>query len=228
MGFGWSMLGPLLNYTVVGLIFSHVSRFRSENYVPYLMVGSAVFSFISMSFNAGLTSIIMNESYIKKIYLPKLIFPLNSVCTEVVNFALQMMALCVVIPVFGRLPFSFSLIFVPIGIALVFLFMLGCATLLSVMAVFFRDLAHVVPILLQILFFATPIVYPLEQAPSLIQKLSPINPIFVFVDIIRTPICAGHFAPLTEILTAIVYALIAMTLGFAVLKLNDNKIVFKL
>lgn len=228
LGFAWSMLGPLLNYVVVGLVISNVAKFSANNYLLYLLLGSAVYSFMSASITVGCSSMIANEGYIKKIYLPKFIFPLNGTAMETVNFNLALITLIFMFLAWGKMQLSWSIIFLPVAIAIITLFAVGMGTLLSIMCVFFRDLLHVVPICLQAFFFITPIIYPIEAAPEALRRYLNWNPFYHYVELVRTPLYLNQFPSLREVVLTSTLAVLCFVVGLATLKLFDNKIIFKL
>src|SRR4051812_12305572 len=86
LGFFWSLLGPVLSYIVIAVVFSYASRVSMKNYFVYVFSGAAIFNLLAVTVNNSTTALISNESYIKKIYLPKSIFVMNILAVEVTNF----------------------------------------------------------------------------------------------------------------------------------------------
>lgn len=227
LGWIWSMLGPLLNYLVMGIVISKVARFGTEFYLSNLLLGSLVFNVISTSFNLGGLSLIQNEHYIRKIYLPKLIFPVSSIGMEFVNFLLGFLGLIVVLLFLGGLNVGVDVLVIPLSLVFLFFFSLGIGSILSVVYVFFRDLSHVVPILMQAAFFLTPVIYPEEAIPERYQWLLKFNPFYHFIELIRAPFVKAEVR-LENLVTAGVLGSLALVLGLWVLKSYENKVVFKL
>ncbi|MBL7669088.1 MAG: ABC transporter permease [Bdellovibrionaceae bacterium] len=228
LGFLWSLLNPILNYIVVGSVFYLLSRGNTENYFIFMFTGSAIFNLISTSANQSPHIMIGNEHYIKKIYLPKTIFVLNSILLEFVNFVFSLVALLLLGIAFGRIPISYSLVSLPIVVSFVVLFNFGVAALISVAAVFFRDLIHIVPICTQAAFFATPILYDVSLIPPKYQDLVVYNPFYHFVRCFREPLYSGQLASPLNYCVLIFGAVVVFILGFWVLKYNENRIVFRL
>lgn len=222
------MIGPMLNYLILGLVLLHSSRASaSSDLIAYILFGSVVFNFMSVGFNQGSQSMVANENYIKKIYLPKMIFPVNSVLMEFVNFVLQLMAVTALLAIMGKIQWSWALITLPPFFVFLFLFTLGLAMVGSVVAVFFRDLIHLVPIMMQAIFFLTPIVYVPAQAPEFLARYNQFNPFYIFVEVIRDPLTAKGMT-LALMTPAFFIAIIMFVFGLVVLKTFDNKIVFRL
>lgn len=228
LGFLWSLLNPILNYIVVGFVFYLLSRGRTPNYFLFMFTGSAIFNLISVTANASPYIMLSNEHYIKKIYLPKSLFILNTIFFELVNFVFSLMALVILGMLWGQLSFSWSLLSLPMVLFFILLFNFGLASLLSVATVFFRDFGHITPILTQALYFATPILYTLDLVPEEYLHLVAYNPFFHVVQCFREPLYSNHMAEPLNYLVLIALSLAVFIIGFLVLKRNENRIVFRL
>ena len=119
-------------------------------------------SFLSISLNECAFSIINNEGLIRKIYLPKMVFPLVRVLIALVTFVLSLAALFVLLFPLGARP-SFALLFLPVAIALLAMFALGLGLIVATLNTFYRDCGHLIAVVLQAWYFATPILFPIEQ-----------------------------------------------------------------
>jgi len=228
LGFFWSLLGPVLNYLIIGLVFSFLSKSNTENYFTFMFAGTAIFNLLSVTINQSPNIMISNENYIKKIYLPKSIFILNVVLMEFINFCLGLLALSILGIAFGQLKISPSLLYLPVPILAALFFNIGIASILSIVTVFFRDVNHILPIVMQAAFFGTPIVYPVELAPQQFHYLLKLNPFYYFVESFRFPIYHRQLPPIEITLMTIALSLLVFIIGIAVLKKFDNKIVFRL
>lgn len=228
LGFFWSLLNPILNYIVVGFVFYMLSRGTTPNYFIYFFTGSAIFNLFSVTTNAAPLIMISNEQYIKKIYLPKSIFILNTILFEVVNFIFSISALILLGLAFGRLDFNWSLLSLPLVVFFVMLFNFGIAAFLSVTTVFYRDFVHITPILTQAAFFATPILYSPDLAPPEFQPFIEWNPFFHVVQCFREPFYSGHLAQPLNYAVLSVGSILIFLFGFWILKRNENRIVFRL
>ena len=169
-----------------------------------------------------------NEQYIKKIYLPKSIFILNSILFEMVNFLFSIFALIFLGICFGKIQLSWSLLSIPIVLLFVMILNFGIASFLSVATVFFRDLIHITPILTQAAFFATPILYSLQLVPVEYHSIMTLNPFFHIVQCFREPFYSGHLAEPLNYAVLCFGSIIVFLFGFWVLKRNENRIVFRL
>lgn len=228
LGFFWSLLNPILSYIVVGFVFYIIARGAMHNYVVYMFAGSAIFNLISVTANGATTVMLANEHYIKKIYLPKSIFILNSILFELVNFLFSMLALIVLGFAFGKIELSWSLLTIPFVVLCVVFLNFGISAFLSVASVFFRDFVHITPILTQALYFGTPILYGLEMIPEEHHQLAKLNPFFHIVKCFREPFYSNTVAGPINYAVLGLGSLVMFLFGFWVLKKNENRIVFRL
>lgn len=228
LGFFWSLLNPILNYVVVGFVFYMLSRSSTPNYFIYMFTGSAIFNLISVTTNNSTLVMIANEQYIKKIYLPKSIFVLNSILFEVVNFLFSLTALVLLGGFFGKIELTWSLLSIPIVVFFIMALNFGISAFLSVTTVFFRDFVHITPIITQAVFFATPILYRIEMIPDEYRSYMKYNPFYHIVSCFREPFYSGHLADPKNYIILAIGSLTVFFFGFWFLKRNENRIVFRL
>ena len=238
LGFFWSLLSPLSMIIVMALVFSFVFKVKvgaKGNYTLYLFSGLVPWTFISSSLTTASTSIIENEAFIKKIYLPKHFFPMARVLALIPNFIASIIAIFMIGP-FIKMHYSLSLFFLPISITILLIAMIGLAFVFSVITVYFRDFRFVLEILLQIWFYSTPILYPTSivsrKASSTLHKLfiiyNDINPLRYFMELFQQPICYASLPSNTSFTLAVAYALLIFFVGYIFFKKYDEKLVFVL
>ncbi len=228
LGFLWSLLNPILNYIVVGMVFYLLSRGITPNYFVYMFTGSAIFNLISVTTNASPSIMLVNEPYIKEIYLPKAIFILNTILLELLNFIFSLTALMLLGLLWGKLTLSWSLLSIPFVLFFILLFNFGMASFLSVTTVFFRDFVHITPIITQAAFFATPILYTMDLVPPEYRSMLGFNPFLHVVNCFREPFYSGALANPINYVVLILVSLTVFFLGIWILKKNENRIVFRL
>ena len=141
LGLVWTVLNPLLMMVVITIVFSTLFKQNIPNFPIYYLSGSLIFAFNSESTTTALNSIISNASLIKKVYIPKYLFPLSNVLSGLVNLGFSLIAMFIVMLITDA-PFHATLLLLPIPIFYTFLFSVGLGILLSAVTVFFRDIAH--------------------------------------------------------------------------------------
>lgn len=163
-GYLWTLLNPLLMCGIFYFVFSTFARFDRPHYALELLLGILLWNIIADSVNTSIYSIIGNASLIKKVYLPLEIFPLSVVAGVTVNFICALPVLVIFCLVQGVYPTLDWLWALPISVAVCVLLATGLSLIVSVLAVRFKDTNHFVPVLLQLGFFASPVLYPLSAA----------------------------------------------------------------
>lgn len=227
LGFFWTLLNPLLMMSVMAIVFSTLFAADLKTFTIFLFSGMIPWTFFSSLVTQAGGSFINNEGLIKKIYLPKIIFPLSIAIALLIDSVLSFLALFVIILLIGG-SFSWSLLFTPIAYSLLFIFSLGLGLIMSVATVFFRDLQHVILIVMQGLFFMTPIFYRHDRLGGKLAWIVQFNPVVSFIDLFRAPLETGHLPSITTIAQALMFALSALAIGLFVFLRQEKNIVFRL
>ena len=178
LGYVWSILNPLLMMLLQTLVFSYMFRFQIENFPLYLICGNTLFNFFNESTNMGMGSVLGNSSLIKKVYVPKFIFPISRVVSSFVNLLFSLAAIILVMLI-TRSPFHLTILLVWAPLVLLFLFTCGMALLLSALAVYFRDLQYLYGIVTMAWMYATPLFYPISALPPFMVAIVKLNPLYV-------------------------------------------------
>jgi len=224
LGVLWSLLNPLLTMLVMTLVFQYFFRFEIENFPVYLLSGMTIYTFFSESTTLAMTSVIASEGVIKKIYVPKYIFPLSRVISSLVNLLFSMGAFVLVF-IFTGVQFHWTILLIPIPIIYTFIFSLGIAMLMSSLAVFFRDLTYIYGVLTLLLMYLTPIFWPVSMLSPRMAPIIGLNPLFQFVNYFRSLALWGTIPDLWTNMVCLGYALIALCAGtFIFMKQQDRYI----
>lgn len=228
LGFFWSLLNPILIMLVYSFVFSIVMRLGIKNYAIFLISVLLPFNFLSNSVNYGASSIIANGSLINKIYFPREIIPLSIVFANLFNFLFELIALFIVLAILGY-KFYMYLYLLPVLIIIQFFLVAGSTLLVSSLNVFFRDLQHLISIIMMIWFFGTPIIYPLSMVPEKFRYIMMANPMTVFAIFYRNlfyyvnyPEQLG-FPSARAILIALGITFFIFFLGYAIFKKLEPK-----
>ena len=218
LGYIWTILSPLLMMIVMSLVFSYFFRYEIENYTVYLLSGQLIFNFFSEATNQAMTSIVNNRSLLTKVHLPKYIFPLTKVMSSFVNLLFSLVAIVIML-IITRTPITPTILLFPVSLCYLFLFALGCGLILSVFAVFFRDIYHIYSVVLTALMYFTPIFYDVHIFDgSLTAKLLYLNPLFLYIDYIRSIVLAGVIPSFTLHLYILFYSLFVLRIGMWIYK----------
>ena len=227
LGFFWTLLNPILMMATMSLVFSQVFGISNKMYAVYLFAGMVPWGFLSNSVSESAYCIIASEGLIRKIYLPKLIFPLTKILINLTTFVLSMAALFVLmIPLGAKL--SFALLLLPIAVVLLATFTLGLGLVVATMNTFYRDCGHLVAVFLQAWYFATPIMYEVTRMPEPIRWRFWLNPAYAFIRLFQVILHDGRCPDLTTFLVATGIASVSLGVGYVAFKCHEDKLVFRL
>lgn len=226
-GYLWSLLNPLLQLLVLGVVFSHVVRLGMKDYTLYLFSGLIAWNFFSGTLVQSAVSLVEAETYLKKVYLPKIIFPLSRLILMLIDFLFALAALSI-LGLFLGFHISWTVALVPIAMLSLAIFALGVGIILSVGAVYFRDVNYLLSVGLNLLYFATPILYPITSLPEKFQKYLVFNPLVVQVSLFQKLIYAGQVPEPVEWATAFGMSLFTLLLGWLTLEQFDDDLVFQM
>ena len=225
LGVLWSVLNPLLMMCVLAAVFTNVLKFGDvENFPMYLILGNVLFALMADSTSGAMTSILESAPLIKKIRVAKMIFPLEKVLFQLVNFAISLIAVIVVM-VFFRIAPTVNLLALPLLLIYMLLFCSGLGMLLSALAVFFRDVCHLWGVIITAWTYATPLFSPVALLPDWMQAAEAYNPMYHYVVYFRDIAMYGQWPGIKENLVCLAMALITFAIGFLVFKRTEKKFI---
>ena len=226
LGMLWTVLNPLLMMIVMTIVFSTLFKSTIENFPIYFLAGNLIFTLNSEITNNCTYAIIGNAPLLKKVYIPKYLFPLSKAGSALVNLIFSLIAMFLVMIIL-RVPFLPTLLLLPIPIAYAFLFSVGLGLLLSAVTVYFRDIAYFYSVLLIAWNYFTPVFYPIEILPDFARKLMQLSPLYHYIDYMRNLILHGTFPSLKENLVCLMMGVIMVIIGmFVFYKKQDNFILY--
>lgn len=187
LGVAWAVIQPLFAMIIFAFFFGRVAKLPSDG-IPYPLfayAGLLPWTFFANSVTSGSQSLVGSANLVAKVYFPRILIPIASVSTGLVDFALALLMLAPLFAWQRRWPSTEALIGIPVTIAITYLLSFGLSALLSALVVRFRDLRHIIPFLVQTWMFATPIVYPLSLVPQRWRWLVSLNPMVAIVESFR-------------------------------------------
>jgi ABC-2 type transport system permease protein/lipopolysaccharide transport system permease protein len=226
LGFFWTLLNPLLMMATLSWIFSILFR-RIPNYPLYLFAGMVPWTFLSGSISECTQCIILNEGLIRKIYVPKLVFPLSRLLINLVTLGLSMISLFFLLWPLGARP-SWAMLLLPAAFLLFAMFTLGLGLAVATANTFYRDCGHLVGVFLQAWYFATPILYRAEDFPESALWRFRLNPAYYFIELFHEIIVAGRLPRPGLWACSFLIAAVCLGVGYAIFKSQEDKMVFRL
>ena len=232
LGLVWTVLNPLLMMTVLSIVFSYFfSRYGDvENFPVYLLCGQVIFNFFNESTSIAMGSIVHSGELIKKVYVPKYLFPITKVMSSGVNLLSSMIAL-VIVMVVTRSRVTPTVLLAVFPLLYVLLFSTGVSLFLSAAAVSFRDLMHLYSVVTTAWMYLTPVIYPmsiLDGAPRWAVFIINANPLTAFIKIFRAVVLDGVTAPWILHVQSIIWCAIALVIGSLVFKKSQDKFILKI
>lgn len=227
LGFLWSLLNPLLTMLIMGGVFSTLFKQPFSEFSLYLFSGLLPWNMVSSSLLIGGSSIVTAEGYLKKIYSPKVMYPIAAVGVEVVNFVLSLFGLFILALLWGA-KLSWALFLLPLALTLLALFILGLVFTLSIAVVYFRDLTHIIQILLMGLFYLTPIMYPVDFLSGQLLTLIKFNPFYYFIQLFHTIIFQHSVPDLSNWLVCLLLGFLSFVVGVFVFAAKDKDVIYRL
>ncbi len=226
LGVAWSVLNPLLTMLVITTVFGKLLKIEIDNFATYYIVGFAIWNFFSEATSNSLSSILSSAPLIKKVYIPKYIFPIEKCLFSLVNFFFTLIAVVVVMLFQGVVPSVTALLF-PIPVLYCFVFVCGASLLLSAATVYFRDIQHLYSVLLTMLMYLTPIIYPLSllEGNSFVLKVVKLNPITHYVEYFRGLVMYNTIPSVKENLVCIAMSSVMFLIGALVFKKAQRKFI---
>ena len=185
LGYLWSMLNPLLTMLVMVIVFSALFARGVPHFPIYLLIGNLLFSFMNNACNRALFSVLGSAALLKKIYVPKYIFTLATVTSELVTFLFSLVALIVLI-IFTKAPISARYVFIVIPIVEQYIFCIGLGLFLAQATVFFRDIQHIWGVVSIAWLYLSAIFYPVTILPAWLYSLvTRYNPMYFYIAMFR-------------------------------------------
>lgn len=227
LGIIWSMVEPLLTMIVLALVFGTLFDYRDKSFPVYILAGRLIYSLFSQSTTAALKSIRQNEAMIKKVYVPKYLFPVSSVTFNYILFLISIVVLAAVSLVLGVYPTFYVLLSI-VPLVILFIFSVGIGMLLATLGSFFRDLEYLWNIALMLIMYASAIFYyPDKILDSNVSWLLKYNPLFCIIDNFRSCVF-GEMMDVKMMAFSGCAALITLIIGSIVFAKNQNKFILYL
>ena len=215
LGISWAVIQPLFAMVIFTFFFGRVAKLPSDG-LPYQLfayAGLLPWTLFSNAVTNGSQSMIGSANLVTKVYFPRILVPIASVTTGLVDFALALLMLGPLMLVNRFHPSANALIGIPVAAALTFLTALGLSIWLSALVVRFRDLRHVIPFVVQLWMFATPIIYPLSMVPARWRWLVALNPMAPVVETFRGSLAGRPISVAALAWTALLAVVLILTGG---------------
>lgn len=218
LGVLWSFLNPLLMVAVYAIVFPYIMRTNSiDNYLIFLIVGVIPWNYFTTVITSGSNCVWLNGGIIKKVYFPREILPISVVAAGLINFLISC-AIILLFLIFGGIGLSFQLLWLPLIALIQSAFSLGLLFILSAINVYVRDVEYVVSFILNLLFYATPILYTASMFPEKIRWVLYLNPMTHLIDAYRSIFYYQTMPQISSLLYILVLSVLVLIFGYFVFR----------
>ena len=214
LGFLWTFIDPLLQLVVYTIVFSNIMRMGVSNYEIFLFVALIPWMFFSTCVLSGAGSIIYNQSLVTKIYFPREILPLSVVTSNFINM-IYCSVIVLAVVLFYHMNLNLEVWFMlPVIAFIEYILVIGIVLIVSALTVYFRDLEHILGIIIMAWQFLTPVMYPESFVPSQYQAILYLNPMTPIIISFRDVLYYGKMPVVENLVYAFLWSLIIFICGF--------------
>ena len=224
LGFLWTFLNPLLMLVVYSILFATIMKIQVPQY-PYalfLFVGLVPWTYFATAVQQSTTTIIANNNLVKKIYFPRIILPISVTMTNLVNmlytFAIVFIALLI-----SQAPVTSLYLYLPLIILIQTILVLAFSIILACVTVYFRDLEHIISILMMAWFYFTPIIYPEDYIPSRYLAFFRANPMMPLIDAYRDILMYNKLPDMMGLLYVFMLSVMILVIGYNVFNVLQKR-----
>lgn len=248
LGFLWTLLHPTLLLAVQALVFSQVLRMNFRYLVVYIFAGLVAWQFFSATLDLASRSLLQHEQLLRKVPIPKFVCALSDVlsgCINLVFASIAMFALLGAVQWLGPgeasgaggvapagvgegLALRPQLVLYPVAVVLLTGFLLGLSLITMTLVTWFRDCEHIMTVVLQALYFAVPIVYPVTLVPAGAQGLMKLNPLFHYIALFHHAIVFPSWPSFETWLWCVLSAFGALLAGYVTYKVFEDEYIYRL
>ncbi len=240
LGWSWSLLNPLATVAIFSVVFRFFFRLEFEagdpsglrSFALALVIALLPWNFLSNGINGSMAALVGNSNLIKKVYFPREVLVVSTVSSWVVSLLIEMAVLSGILMLAGNfvVPWLGPVLFL---VLVQFLFVIGLGLGLSVLNVYFRDVEHLVGVMLQFWFYATPVVYPITVVPQEatlfgwelpVRTLYGLNPMVRFVEAYRDCLYDLRFPPLADVAYLVAAAAVTLVAGWLLFRRLEPKL----
>lgn len=225
LGMVWTFLQPLLNMAVLAMVFTNIFGKSEDNvvcYPIYLLTGRLVFEFFTQSTKKALRSFRENASIVKKVYVPKYMYPVSGVLSNFVTSSISFAVLLAVTLLFkltgwsngSAIALGWHLILIIVPLVILLIFSVGVGLILSTLAVYFRDIEYIYDVFCTLLFYMMPVVYNVGRIENrIVNLIIRIDPLYSITEMVRQCVLYGELVSWQAILYSLCWALLTLGLG---------------
>ncbi len=217
LGILWSFVNPLLSALIYAIVFPFILKNTQDNYLTFLVIGIIPWNIFITTIMQGTSCIWINSGIIKKVYFPREILPISVATSGLINFLISFIVIFLFI-IFTGVGFSFYILLLPFIVLIQYLFSLGIIFITSAINVYIRDAEYLINFILNMLFYATPIIYTSSLFPVKARFLLNLNPMTQIITGYRDILLYKQMPQLSNLFVVFILSLILIFIGHKVFK----------
>ncbi len=226
LGVVWTMLGPLLNMIVLTIVFSTMMKFQIANYPVFYMTGLLFWLFFSQTTSSVALQTHDANEMAKRIYVPRSVFVGAAIVVGLVNLALSIVPLVILLVATG-FPLHVTWLYLPISVVVATFFTAGVSFFIYTLGSGFSDVREMYLVVVQALFFLTPVVYHPSIVPPRFRAALWLNPMYYLIQLFRRPIYDGVLPSMALLLLSTAISIACLLFGFVYFSRHVNRLAFQ-
>jgi len=227
LGYVWVILKPLLMFTILNFVFSSIFNFRNSGTPDYpleLLTGLLLFQFFSEATMMGMTSLVSKAQLVTKIYVPRWTIVLGSTMNALFIFGMNLIVLAVFFGIYHKVPTLTGIFTFLVYSIILYILAVAFSFLAAPFYVRFRDLSNVWEILLSVLMYASPIIYPLTMMPDRIQHLMLLSPFAFIINFAKQGLINNAYTTVWHFIWLLIGIIVAVALAYLVFQKYEKKV----
>jgi ABC-type polysaccharide/polyol phosphate export permease len=225
LGFLWALLNPLFLTLLLTMVFSTIMRTNIPHFAVFLLSVLLPWTFFSQSLSYAAESIVGNADLIKKVRVAKLVFPVAALVSNMINLLLSLIPLALIVLMMGH-PFHLTWLYLPVPLLALSIFTLGASFFFAAANVYYRDVSHILQIVLQAWFYVTPILYTIDMFPEKYRWIFKLNPVIFVLNGFRLSVYWGMLPELQSVVASFVCGFLSLSIGYAIFRKYQDNFVF--
>ncbi|MDF9877530.1 ABC transporter permease [Cellulosimicrobium cellulans] len=223
-GITWVIAQPLVSAGIFTVVFGEIAGLSTGNVPTFLftLAGMLAWNLFNGSLGRASSSMVGNQSLVQKVFFPRLLVPISSLASVVLDFLVALVLAVVLLFVFGINP-GWAVLLLPVWVLLILMIGTGIGLAAAAYMVKYRDVGYVLPWLVQILLYASPVAYALSSVPENLRWLFDINPVTWFLETFRWSLVGTDFPPTWQVVALVVAAPLIFLAGTLVFQKNERE-----
>lgn len=227
LGYLWAILRPLLMFTILNFVFSSIFNFRNSgtpNYPLELLTGILMFQFFSEGTVSGMNALLAKSQLVTKIYIPRWTIILGSTVNALFVYGMNLIVLSVFFVIYGITPSIPAILMFFFLSALLYVIIIAFSFLTAPLLVRFRDLSMIWEVLLQVLMYGSPIIYPLAMMPENIQRMMLWNPLAFIIHFTKRVLIEDYFTNFWNIFYLLIGVFGIFTISLLIYRKTERRV----